>query len=303
MPQWISSVNKWDINTIGHCVIYRDGDGEKALPSSALGPTSCVSHMCHGQGCRGMHGRLCSMHILLEGSGAVAGGAACAGCWLQAHVPMFCACECVWLAHLFACMHVCVDIGVLLAAHVHGTVCSVCMYLCLCVHSDMHARARVCVCMCLCMCASAHVCAHVLVWAYASVCTCACVNVCSACVHMHVSTCACVHTHAQVTLCLHTRTSVYPRSPHPPPSCHSPLAGASDGGACRGGRGQWRLAPLSAGGADGPCPSHASHSMVLMHIAYLMLPVFGSVCNRGTSLCAGASGLRPGATLRGEGGV
>lgn len=192
-------------------------------------------------------------------------------------------------------------------------------------HVNVHAGAQVCMCTCACVCIC--ICMHM------SVCLCLWVQYMCAharmCAHLylHVHThavCACirVHPHAQpqahnYASCVHTCTC-------PPtsgltcgcaPSRRPLLAGAS----MRGVAGRWWGAcrPLV-----GMLPLAASvfvwwwwwllllvalerlagvgHVAVLVHVGYLVLPVFGSVHNRGTAPRVGASGSRPGAAPHGE---
>lgn len=99
------------------------------------------------------------------------------------------------------------------------------------------------------------------------------------------------------------RASLARGSPRP----RIPLAGGGWGGVSRRRppRCHWPRAPLCAGRARPPpvagaSGGHKGRSMVLVHVGYLVLPVFGSVRNRGTA--PGNAGSRPGAAGGGEGG-
>ena len=108
------------------------------------------------------------------------------------------------------------------------------------------------------------------------------------------------------------------RAPRPPSASHWPLAppggrvparrrpmgrGRVRRAAIGGGRLCVRGAARAAAGAasEGPAGSeagraapparHEGRSMVLVHVGYLVLPVFGSVRNRGTASCAAGRGF------------
>lgn len=58
---------------------------------------------------------------------------------------------------------------------------------------------------------------------------------------------------------------------------------------------RWRRVGETDGERGGPGRAararHEGRSMVLVHVGYLVLPVFGSVRNRGTASCAGGRGF------------